>query len=750
MRVCTACRGLLRADAERCPADGAAAESVETLPGGSRLGPYRIERVLGEGGMGFVYEATHEALKRRTAIKMLRPELAKIEQIVTRFLNEAKAVNLIDHQNVVNVYDYGDGVDGSVYFVMEFLEGETLDDLMRKRQPMQVPLLLHVFGQIGKALAAAHARRIVHRDLKPGNVFVVAREDNPYFIKLLDFGIAQLRGEGAVQGLTVAGVVMGTPQYMSPEQISGGTVDARTDVWALGVMLYRAATGHAPFRGEEFAELADKIFNHTPVPANELVQMPASLARLIASCLERDLNARCQTVTGFLAGLEQVKQECGLDDAALLEVVKKDAGATAEAPLTRPTGAPAGTQEKSLGSVSWYRSLVAAVSRAGRRTAAPGAATGADPRAAVALGAAPTQRAGAPVAPRRSRLGLFVTMGALAGGIASAGVVLLGRGEKAERAPITNVGSGSGSGSGSDSVTGPQDPTRKLPAPGDRAGWRAYAERDLREAITSGTLQQQGFAVDALDMARGRAGAKLLYLALKKQPDVQAKAARALAALALPEAAPKVREALNGAGERLKVDLAAALHALGDKDGRAMLQRKLDEPSTRLAAAVALAEGGDGTGRAALVEALELPAGREQWRRAAGGLLKLGDARARKLLEGELSQSDATRAISAAALLARAGDNRARAQLAAGAEDAELARRGDAAVALARLGDKRALGWVATGLESADPDERKLALGVCGALAADAGQHAPAIEDRAANDEDLSVRMTAEAVLLGM
>src|SRR3954463_9432154 len=234
MQVCTSCRRLLKSDARNCPTDGAAAELVETLPKDTRLGAYKIDRMLGEGGMGFVYEATHEVLNRRSAIKMLRPELATHEQVVTRFLNEAKAVNLIDHQNIVNVYDYGDSQDGSVYFVMEFLEGETLDDLMRKRQPMQVPLLLHVFGQIAKALAAAHAKQIVHRDLKPANVYIVAREDNPYFIKLLDFGIAQLRGAGAVQGLTVAGMVMGTPQYMSPEQVSGGTVDARSDVWAMG------------------------------------------------------------------------------------------------------------------------------------------------------------------------------------------------------------------------------------------------------------------------------------------------------------------------------------------------------------------------------------------------------------------------------------------------------------------------------------------------------------------------------------
>src|SRR5215510_1786133 len=154
MRVCTSCRRLLRVDATRCPTDGASAEIVETLPSGTRLGSYKIDRVLGEGGMGFVYEATHEVLNRRSAIKMLRPELATHAQIVTRFLNEAKAVNLIGHQNIVNIYDYGDS-DGGVYFVMEFLEGETLDEVMRKRRAMPVPLLLHVFGQIARALAAA-------------------------------------------------------------------------------------------------------------------------------------------------------------------------------------------------------------------------------------------------------------------------------------------------------------------------------------------------------------------------------------------------------------------------------------------------------------------------------------------------------------------------------------------------------------------------------------------------------------------
>jgi hypothetical protein len=159
---------------------------------------------------------------------------------------------------------------------------------------------------------------------------VIAREDNPYFIKLLDFGIAQLRGQGAVAGLTLVGSVMGTPQYMSPEQISGGTVDARSDVWAMGVMMYRAATGQAPYKGEEFAELADKILHTVPQPAGELVVMPAALAQLIASCLARRVEDRCPSIVELIAGLARVKQACQLDDDAILAAVKADSGAIRE------------------------------------------------------------------------------------------------------------------------------------------------------------------------------------------------------------------------------------------------------------------------------------------------------------------------------------------------------------------------------------------------------------------------------------
>jgi len=708
---------LLKADASRCPTDGAAAEAVETLPNGARVGAYKIERVLGEGGMGFVYEATHEVLKRRTAIKMLRPELAKVEQLVTRFLNEARAVNLIDHQHIVNVYDYSDGSDGSVYFVMELLEGETLDDLMRKRQPMPLPLLLHVFGQIGKALAAAHAKQIVHRDLKPGNVFVIAREDNPYFVKLLDFGIAQLRGAGAVQGLTVAGMVMGTPQYMSPEQVSGEAVDARSDVWALGVMMYRAATGQAPFKGREFADLADKILHHTPPPAGELVPLPAALSKLIESCLERAVEARCPSIGELLAGLEQVKRESGLSDDQILAAMKADSRtilAEPPAPQRDPTrGSLRGSLPRYQGAPDFD----------GNRELQPSTAR----------------------PPRRSRLGLYVTLGAIAGALGSTAFVL-GKGKEQDedvKPPAVSTALPTG--------VAPRPTIRAALAAGDRAGMRARAEQDLRAAIASEKLQQEGLAVDALALARVPAAAPLLYLALDKPLDVRVQAARALGELALPDAAPKVRAALARSGEKGKGELAAALYRLGDRDAGAILKRALDDPGMRLAAALAMAESGDAAGRAVLTDIVETtPPEREAWRRAAGGLARLGDAAARKLLEGELAQPDAARSVGAAELLARAGDARAREQLARVAADPGSGQPGAAAAALARLGDKRALGWVAGGLASRDAGERKLALSICGMLAADATTHTGAIAALATDDPDLSVRMTAEAVLLGL
>jgi len=691
MRVCPTCEMLVSTDAARCPSDGTATRQVESLKRGVRLGAYRIERLLGEGGMALVYEATHEVLNRRTAIKILRPELVTNEQAVARFLNEARAVNLIDHPNIVSVYDFGD-VAGCVYFVMEFLEGQTLDDVMRKRRPMSVPLLLHLFTQVARALAAAHAQRIIHRDLKPANVYVIARGANPYFVKLLDFGIAQVRAPGAGAALTVPGQLMGTPQYMSPEQVTGAAIDRRSDVWALGVMLYRAATGEAPFRGEAFSELADQILHETPRPAQEIVSVPETLARLIERCLERRLDERVASVDDVITELDRVKVEAGLDDRAIQIAVSEDAETLSQAVPTRR-----------------------------------------DPTRKSIAGSVPRYQGAADLAPRKPLPRPLPAPRALP--LAAAGVILVlgGAGYALVRARV---------------AASPPAVATQASVP-DVAGARASAALHLRQAVTGGTLQQQGFAVDAIGLARAKPGAPLLYEALRGSPQVLDKAARALGELALPESAAKLRAVLAEAGEPLKVDLSAELYRMGDRDARSILFGALHDPTKRLTAAAALADAGDGAARAALADVMaSVPAGRESWRRAAAGLIKLGDARARALLESELAQPDATRVVAAAEVLARGGDDRARALLVRVLADPAFPRRGEAAMALARVGDRSALRWVPDGLASTDVGDRMLAVAICGVLSPEAAAHTAAIAVLASTDPDPRVRMTADAVLL--
>lgn len=725
MRVCPTCHVVLRADAVRCPADGAISEAFSTLPAGTRLGAYRIERVLGDGGMGFVYEATHELLARRTAIKMLRPELASHPQIVTRFLNEAKAVNVINHDNIVNVYDYGQNADDSVYFVMEYLEGETLDVLMRKRRPMSTAMLVHLFAQIGRALAAAHGKQIVHRDLKPANVFVVAREDNPYFVKLLDFGIAQLRGVGAVAGLTMAGSVMGTPQYMSPEQVTGSEVDARSDVWAMGVMMYRAATGEAPFSGEEFAELAPKILYQPPRPPGELVAMPQSLSRLIMSCLEREATARCPSIDALLGGLREVMREARLDDEGLLAAVLADSGAMSEAAPARVHP----TSEAVAGSLEQFQAGIPLPGHRGHQGASA---------------AAPKGRRWLPA------LGLAIVALGAGGGYALTSKGKARASEPERAAPVAKVAEPS-------APAQPEEPAAPLAAAmarGEPAEVRRVAEQLLRSALAHDSLQHRGFALEALERARTGASIPLLSAALDHpHTALLNKAAAAALALDARTLAPKLRAAFQRTSGGLQVELAAAMVRLGDLDARAALQAALrDTGAAALTAALALAELGDDGGLATLEQALARSAeGTRAWRDAALGLARLGQARGAELLTRELARPEPERVVSAAAALAQAGDARGERALRNLFADRSFARRGGAAVELARRGEAAALDFVAEGLRSTTAQDRLDALAVCGALGAGkAGDHTASLIEAAEHDESPSVRYTALAVLLGL
>ena len=273
-----------------------APQSDEDLPAGSQAGEYRIERKIGEGGMGSVYGARHPLIGKRAAIKVIRRELSTSQEAVDRFVLEAQSVNQIGHPNIVDVFGFGQLADGRSYFVMEWLEGESLRDRMQR--PLVFPEALEHLESIAKALQAAHEAGVVHRDLKPDNVYLTSRKGEKPQVKLLDFGLAKLTGKDNQQTFerTRTGMVMGTPLYLSPEQAKGQKIDPATDVYSLGAMAYEMLAGVVPFKADSAVEI---MAMHISRPATPLIQLapwvPLEINNLVMAMLEKDPRSRPTT-----------------------------------------------------------------------------------------------------------------------------------------------------------------------------------------------------------------------------------------------------------------------------------------------------------------------------------------------------------------------------------------------------------------------------------------------------------------------
>jgi serine/threonine-protein kinase len=272
-----------------------------------RLGQYTLRRKLGEGGMGEVWLAEHGLLKRPCAVKFVRPDLAADPATAARFVREVQAVTGLAHVNTVRVYDYGRADDGSFYLVMEYLDGPTLEELVRKTGPLPPGRVVYLLRQLCGALAEAHAAGLVHRDLKPGNVIVATLGGQPDVAKLLDFGLVQDLSTVADDRLTRTGTVLGTPAYMSPEQAAGeAAVDARGDVYSLGALAFFALSGRPPFAGKTVGRL---LAAHRSEPAPSLSGLrpgvPADVASVVARCLAKDPADRFQSAADLARALEQ-------------------------------------------------------------------------------------------------------------------------------------------------------------------------------------------------------------------------------------------------------------------------------------------------------------------------------------------------------------------------------------------------------------------------------------------------------------
>jgi eukaryotic-like serine/threonine-protein kinase len=277
---------------------------VEVDLTGQTLGNYEITGVVGEGAMGKVYRGRHTRIGRVAAVKVLKEEHAQSTDLVQRFIQEAQAVNAIKNPHIVDVYDFGEErtPDGArrVYCIMELLEGESLADLM-DREPLTVQLATKVCCELSQALHAAHQVGVVHRDIKPDNIFLVRREKDPRFTKVLDFGVAKLLkpiGDIPRAG-TQAGVVIGTPEYMAPEQALGQLTDARVDLYAVGLVLYEILAGRRPYAGESFGTLVVEITTKPLPPLPEKTprgeSVPPALVQIISKALEKDADRRWQS-----------------------------------------------------------------------------------------------------------------------------------------------------------------------------------------------------------------------------------------------------------------------------------------------------------------------------------------------------------------------------------------------------------------------------------------------------------------------
>jgi serine/threonine protein kinase len=274
-------------------------EAEPDLIGAEVDGRYRVIELIGEGGMGKVYLAEHVEIGKRVALKVLHPSYSRMPDLVERFRREARAASKIGHPNIVDVTDSGTTTDGSVYFVMEYLEGVELGSVIEREGAIDVARALRIAGQICRALAAAHAQGIVHRDLKPENIFLITRDGAADVVKVLDFGIAKTTEAEAARErrLTSPGMAMGTPEYMAPEQAAGRAADSRCDVYALGAIMYEMVTGVPPYTGDNFMEILTKKATLDPTPPVLVrADLPAQVSELVMAAMARNPDARPQTM----------------------------------------------------------------------------------------------------------------------------------------------------------------------------------------------------------------------------------------------------------------------------------------------------------------------------------------------------------------------------------------------------------------------------------------------------------------------
>ncbi|PWT87829.1 MAG: hypothetical protein C5B55_14175 [Blastocatellia bacterium] len=328
----------------------------KTLSDGQKVGPYEIVKHLGTGGMGEVYLANDKRLERQVALKILSGELAHDKRRMQRFQQEARMASSLNQPNILTIFEFGE-VDSLNFLATEYIDGETLREHLRGK-PLKLPEVLDISVQIVAALDAAHEAKVVHRDIKPENVMIRRRDR---IVKVLDFGLAKASEKSSVthetdsqiatQFKTAAGTILGTVNYMSPEQAQGLQVDARTDLWSVGVMIYEMVVGAAPFTGRTTSHTIVQILESDPKPLSSVtnVRVPDELERIVSKALRKPVDERYQTAKDLLVDLRKLRKQLDLDAEMKRSVAPLQSAVTAAAATSTIEAVPTPTASLSPG-----------------------------------------------------------------------------------------------------------------------------------------------------------------------------------------------------------------------------------------------------------------------------------------------------------------------------------------------------------------------------------------------------------------
>jgi serine/threonine-protein kinase len=643
---------------------------------GQELCGYTIKRKLAEGGMGVVFEGEHRKIGRRGAIKVLKLELCRSEEVIERFHQEARAVNAIRHENIVDIYDFGRDPQGRVFFVMEYLEGEPLSARIH-RGALPWAEAFPLLEQTLRALKAAHDKGFVHRDLKPDNIWL-QYVDGRVQVKLLDFGIAKLVGsESPKEKLTRTGSVIGTPHYMSPEQINGSrTVDHRTDIYAMGVIMYELFAGITPFVGDTLqAIMTGHLFKEPPrladVPAN--LGVPAPIAEIVDRMLVKDAADRYESVADVLADLHDVNRNQWPARAETLRRV-------------RPTRPP--VQVQAAGQTQVLAPIPAAAPRRG-------------PRRALVIG------------------GLAVA------GLALGGAAIWQRQQRPQepRPQVTTPDREPG-------LTGPsKGPADQLPPqPPDFDAIRKSSQATVRAGLKETEPAVRVQSADLVAKYKDQQSVPALTNRAEHDDDheVRATTASALGAIGATSSSPLLRKLERTATELpLKIGYASALARLGDRAARKRLAgyaeqaRRKDQKHYWLLAGLQLAELSQPGDRKAIKTLQALAAREDELKKLTGDeyvgvrllkhLVALRYEPARKVLYALLEDKHEGVQLAAAEALAKLGDSAGKKVFEQVLANQASPNRLVAAVAQIPLGEYGGLDLITTKLGDKDPEIRKLA-----------------------------------------